>query len=330
MEKYDPSGMYKVYDRWADIANDAYNFNFVMFEEQDTKHVVFAGMGGSGTLGDIFSAILSKTHLNVTVVKGYHLPNTVDSKTLVVTTSVSGNTPETLSVLRQAIKMKCQTISFSSGGKIQDYCFKNNLPHYNIKEIHSPRASLTVFLYSMLKILKNFIPISKNDVNESILELKKLNEKISSRSMSKNNPSLSLAEWLTNNTMIYYPYGLQAVAIRFKNSLQENAKIFASAEDIVEASHNGIVSWERPSNFKPILIRGQDDYIKTKERWDIIKEYFKNRHIDCKEIVSIKGNILSKIITLNYLLDYSTIYKAVLLKTNPTPVSSIDYIKKNL
>lgn len=322
--------MYEIYDKWPDIANDAYSSCLEIVDCENVDHIVFAGMGGSGTIGDIFSAILSKTSLHVTVVKGYVLPNIVKSKALVITTSVSGNTPETLSIIEQAKKLNCKTISFSSGGKMKDYCLENNLIHYTIKELHSPRASLTSFLYSMLKILENLIPISKNDIKESIMELKKINNQISSNSLTDDNTSVDLAKWLTDNTMIYYPLGLQAVAIRFKNSLQENAKVFAASEDVVEASHNGIVSWEKPSNFKPVLLRGQDDYIKTKERWEIFKEYFKDKHIDYKEIISIKGSILSKIITLIYLLDYATIYKAVMLKTDPTPVSSIDYIKKKL
>ena len=84
---------------------------------------------------------------------------------------------------------------------------------------------------------------------------------------------MRLAEWLDDTPVIYYPFGLYAAAVRFKNSLQENAKKHAMIEDVIEACHNGIVAWEKDSNLKPILIRGSDDYIKTKERWNIIKEY---------------------------------------------------------
>ncbi len=99
---------------------------------------------------------------------------------------------------------------------------------------------------------------------------------------------------------------------------------------MVEACHNGIVSWESKSNVNPILLQGADDYIKTKERWKILKEYFEENEIDFYEVFSIKGSILSKIIDLNYLLDYSSIYLAVLSKIDPSPVNSIDYIKNRL
>ena len=81
---------------------------------------------------------------------------------------------------------------------------------------------------------------------------------------------------------------------------------------------------------QPILLQGKDDYIKTKERFDIIKEFFMKKDIDFKEIHSVSGNILTKTISLIYMTDYASIYKAVLSKTDPSPVSSIDYIKSRI
>ena len=98
--------------------------------------------------------------------------------------------------------------------------------------------------------------------------------------------------------MIYYPWGLQSAAVRFKNSLQENSKIHVITEDVIESCHNDIVAWEINSNVQPILIRGRDDYIKTIERWDILKEFFRDKKIEFFEIESIDGNILSKIVNL--------------------------------
>ena len=101
-------------------------------------------------------------------------------------------------------------------------------------------------------------------------------------------------------------------------------------EDVIEACHNGIVSWEGDSDVKPILIRGTEDYLKTKERWEIIKNYFIEKKIDFKEITSVDGGVLSKIINLIYLLDFATIYSAGINGIDPFPVKSIDYIKEHL
>jgi len=90
--------MYEIYDRWPEISKNAYESQSADTTLDYTNHIVFAGMGGSGAIGEIFSSILSKTNIHVSVVKGYHLPMTIDRKTLVITTSVSGNTIETLLV----------------------------------------------------------------------------------------------------------------------------------------------------------------------------------------------------------------------------------------
>lgn len=330
LDKYDTQGMCKIYDKWPDIAKESYESESEPAGFVKIDHIIFAGMGGSGVIGDVFSAIFSKTDIHVSIVKGYHLPNTVNSNTLVITTSISGNTAETLTVLDSAKKLNTKLIAFSSGGKIEKYCKKNGVEYYAIPQLHSPRASLTAYLYTTLNVMKSILPITKVDVVESITKLEQTKKKIAFSNLTETNPSLDLAMWIKGIPLIYYPYGLQAAAIRFKNSVQENAKMHAVVEDVIEACHNGIVSWERPSDVQPILLQGNDDYIKTKERWKILKKYFEANHIDYKEILSVEGNILSKLINLIYLLDYSTIFLAVLNKTDPSPVASIDFIKRKL
>ena len=330
IEKYDSQKMYRIYDKWTEIAQESFESNLVPINYENIEHIVFAGMGGSGAIGDIFSAILSKTKIHVNVVKGYVLPTTVNSNTLVIIVSVSGNTTETLTLLDSAYKMKCRIIGFSSGGKVSEFCSKNKIEHRLVTQYSSPRASFTSYLYTMLKVLHSTLEIKEEDIFESIIKLKKISKKINSTNLTQSNPALNLAEWIKEIPLIYYPFGLESVAIRFKNMLQENVKIHAIAEDIVEASHNGIVAWEKKSLIQPIIIRGEDDHVKTKERWDIIKKYFSQNKIDYREIMSDEGSILSKLISMIYILDYCTIYKAILEETDPTPVKSINFIKDRL
>jgi glucose/mannose-6-phosphate isomerase len=330
LDSIDIKKMYSIYDEWPEISQNAYNSELEPITISEIKDIVFAGMGGSGAIGDIFSAIFSKSSLHVSVIKGYVLPKTVNKNTLVVATSVSGNTVETLSVLEQAKNIGCKIISFSSGGKIEDFSQKNNLDHRKIEQIHSPRSSFTNYLYGILKVLKPVLPIDEVDILDSIKQLKITRNNISSKNLTENNSSLSLAYDIKGIPMIYYPFGLMAAAIRFKNSLQENAKQQSMTEDILEACHNGIVSWEKHSTVQPILIEGKDDFVKTKERWKIIREYFQINEIPFKEISSIDGNILSKLINLIYVLDYATLYYSVLIKTDPSPTKSIDFIKSKL
>ena len=330
LKNYDSDEMYKIYDQWPEIAKNAYESNYEEAIFNNIDHIIFAGMGGSGAIGDLFSAILSKTNIHVSVVKGYVLPKTVDKNTLVVATSVSGNTIETLTVLDEAKKLNCKLIAFSSGGKMENFCKQNQINFRKIKLIHSPRSSFVIFIYAILKILNSTLPIKKNGIEESLCELMNLKNKISSSNLSDTNPAIFLANWITGIPLIYYPYGLESAAIRFKSSLQENSKIHVIIEDIIESCHNGIVSWEKPSIVQPILLQGSDDYVKTKERFEIIAQYFEENNIDYQKILSVSGNILTKLISLIYLLDFASIYKSILSKTDPSPVNSINFIKKKI
>ena len=330
LEKIDTRGIFKIYDKWPKIAQESFESNPEPVSFENIEHIVFAGMGGSGAIGDVFSSVLSKTKIQINVVKGYLLPATVNSDTLVIVVSVSGNTAETLAILDSAHKLNCKIIVFSSGGKMIDFCIKNKIQYIRVTQYHSPRVSFVSYLYTMLKVLYTVFAIKEEDILESINELKKINSKINSSNLTSTNPAINLAEWITGIPIIYYPFGLKSIAIRFKNSLQENSKMHAITEDVVEACHNGIVAWEGENNIKPIILRGSHDYIKTKERFDILKVYFKEKNIDFYEIYSNNESILSKIISLVYLLDYATIYFATLSKIDPSPVNSIDYFKKRI
>jgi glucose/mannose-6-phosphate isomerase len=315
---------------WPDMAKESYKQEFSKPEFKDIDHVVFAGMGGSGTIGDVFSSILSKNDIHTSVVKGYLLPKTVDKNTLVVVTSVSGNTQESLTVLKNSQNSKAKFVAFSSGGIIKEYALKNKINYQEIKMEHSPRASFPKYIFSILRTLESVIHVKKSDALDTISEMEVLRKNIFSDNLNENNIALNLAKWITGIPVIYYPWGLQSAAIRFKNSLQENSKLHVIAEDVIEACHNGIVSWEKDSNMHPILIQGYDDYVKTKERWRILKEFFNLKQIEYKEVSSVKGNIISKIINLIYLLDYTSIYHSVISGIDPSPVTAIDFIKERL
>ena len=162
IDKFDPEKMYQVYDKWAILARNAYGKEFSKIQFEDVDHVVLAGMGGSGAIGDIIAAILSRENFHVSTVKGYLLPKTVDDKTLVIVISISGNTKETLSILDYKSESNAKFVAISSGGIMEKKCKDNSIPYYNIPMNHSPRASFGIFLYSILNILGDALPIQKS------------------------------------------------------------------------------------------------------------------------------------------------------------------------
>ena len=88
LEKIDSKKMYQTYDKWPEIAKDGFDNDFEKFDAKGIDHIVFSGMGGSGSIGDVISAILSKEDIHVSNLKGYHLPKTVDSNSLVISLSL--------------------------------------------------------------------------------------------------------------------------------------------------------------------------------------------------------------------------------------------------
>lgn len=334
LDAIDKKKMHAVYDRWPKIAKEAYKLNprSPPITYDDTiNHIVFAGMGGSGAVGDVFAAILSKTPMHVTVTKGYELPRTVDKNTMVVATSVSGNTQETQAVLEAASKTSAKTVAFSSGGRIAEFCGSKNIRHTQIGQIHSPRASFASMMFTMLRAFEDVLPLHREDVTEAIKRLEKLQREISSSKLDDTgNGAQSLAFLIERIPLIYYPFGLQAAATRFKNSLQENAKKHAMTEDVVEACHNGIVAWERRSFVAPVMIEGSDDHPKTKERWKILYDYFDEQGIRYEIIYAEPGGILAKLVGLIYYGDYTSIYRAIYDGVDPSPIKSIRYVKSRL
>ena len=119
IQRIDKDRMYEYYDKWPDFARQSYEKEFSDPKFSDPEfsnidHIIFGGMGGSGTIGDIISSIISKKDIHVSVIKGYLLPKTVDENTVIVLTSISGNTDETISLLNDALKTKAKIIVFSS------------------------------------------------------------------------------------------------------------------------------------------------------------------------------------------------------------------------
>ena len=119
LRNIDSESMYEVYDKWPDMAKNCYKNPLPKTDLKNMNHIVFAGMGGSGAIGDVFASILSKMDIHVTVVKGYQLPKTVNENTLVVCTSISGNTDETLTILQNSNKSNAKFIGLSSCGLME-------------------------------------------------------------------------------------------------------------------------------------------------------------------------------------------------------------------
>lgn len=325
--KLDPQRIIDTYDKWPEIGRQSYENSADTLDIEFFSNITFAGMGGSNSINTVIRSILSENKIPSFNLNGFDFPKYLNSDSLFIATSVSGNTLETLTALDSARKADCQIIAFSEGGKIEEYCKKHGLEHRKVSKFHSPRASFSSFLYSMLRILQPILSVHEKEILDSLNQLFVTKQKIYSKNITDTNPSIDLAWWFPKTPVVYYSKLLEASAVRFRNSFNENAKSHAIANEMTEACHNEIVCWELPTASKPMLVRTKNDNKRTAERWDILRGFFEEKEIEYKEIFSNNGNVLSQLVELIYLFDYSTIYYAIKCGVNPSPIVSTEIFK---
>lgn len=334
VEQVDREGLYKDYEAWPDQAQSALKSK-VDFKEVDVSKIVYCGMGGSGCAGDILQD-LSYSKNNIPpfyVVKGYHLPSFADKSTLILVVSYSGQTEETLSALKEAQNRHCIIVGFSSGGELEKICAENSIPHVKLGEALTPRSALPHILYSTLIALERlgYRLVTQREISNTIAIMRKMKESIGVESSLKDNEAKQIAQHLLNTTpIIYGPQEFKGVLVRFKNSLNENAKIHALVEILPEACHNDIEAWHQNlPNHKALFVLGEYD-IRLKKRFDTLMELAERSGSEYRGIYIKESTLFQSMIKLLYLLEYTTLYLAVLRGVPPAPTPNIALLKKRL
>lgn len=346
IQVYDKSSICDAYDKWSEYCKIAYersiNVDEKFFENVNT--IVFSGMGGSGTTGDIIADWMRlKSKIPIVVTKGYHIPSFVNQNTLFIAMSVSGSTEETLTAMLEAISVNAKVVGISTGGEMEKICKKKNISFAKIEQRILPRITLPEVLYSVLKLLtySPFLHDMKNQIDDSIQTMISVGKKICKECVFEENPAKQLAKWMFGSIPAIYCSPLQrGVGVRFKNSVNENAKINAIAGEILDSCHNELVSWGHKNKsdentiLKPMLLRSKFDQEEVKTRFDVFKEMLEKNGYEVNETPLYGSTPLSNIVSSLYLLDYSTIYLGILKKLDPTPITAVfefkDEMKKRL
>ena len=338
----DRSKICSAYDNWPAYCRDAFSRNIDLDERlfSNVSSIVFAGMGGSGTTGDIIADWMRlKCKVPIHVAKNYHIPAFVDDKTLFITMSVSGGTEETLTTLVEAASVGAKAIAVSQGGEMEQICKKKKLFHVKIEQRILPRVTLPEVLYSILNLLtrSSFLDGLRDQIQDSIQTMEQIGKKICQECEYEENPAKQLASWMLGHMPAAYCSPLQrGVGIRFKNSVNENAKVNAIVAEILDACHNELVSWgykdkgKENSILKPILLRNRADPDEISTRFDVFKEMLQRNGHEVYETPLHGSTALSNIVSSQYLLDYATIYLAILRKVDPTPIDAVFEFKDHM
>lgn len=300
--------------------------------------VVVLGVGGSAIGGDLIRTLLqAEMKIPVVVHRDYDLPAFVDAKTLLIASSYSGNTEETLSSFNSALKTDAKKIAVTTGGKLGEIARVNNVPIFKIQYQAQPRAALGFSFIPTLGILQKlgFIKDKSADVTEIVQVLEKLSAKLDEKSPVKSNPAKQLAQKLYGKLIVVYGAGITAeVAHRWKAQLNENSKAWTFYEVFPELNHNAVVGYGLPediaSKTRVILLRSLAFNARIKLRYDVTCEILK-QSVVAYEFVDGEGKSpLAQMVSLISFGDYVSYYLAILYKVDPTPVKLIAYLKERL
>lgn len=306
---------------------------------ENIRNIVLCGMGGSAIGGDLARSLLQDSlPCPMYICRNYRLPAFVDSQSLVIASSYSGTTEETLAAVDEALKRNCRMLALSTGGRLGQLCRERSIPIAVLPTGLQPRAALGYSFVPLMLFLHalNLSPYAPEHFSALARFLEKRMLNLIVESPSDDNPAKQMAMQLYGRIPIIYsgPEFTDAVATRIKGQICENAKMLAFANQFPEFNHNELVGWKIINPFRDylrvIMIRDSEDNPRITARMDIVRELIEKEKIGIIDIQSDGANRLERMMSLVQFGDFTSFYLAVLNKVDPTPVAVIDLLKEKL
>ncbi|MBI4297917.1 MAG: bifunctional phosphoglucose/phosphomannose isomerase [Chloroflexi bacterium] len=298
------------------------------------KRILFLGMGGSAIIGDFLQALALAP---VQVCRELSLPPGIDADTLVIASSFSGNTEETLSAFAQALETPARKLALAGGGELAEICRAKGVPLFLIDHPGPPRATLAYSTLALAGIAARLglLQIHRMDVVETANLLDGMVAELDTASPTAQNPSKGLALRLYGRVPVIYGGDILApVARRWKTEFNENAKAWAFYEVLPEAGHNAVVGYEFPRsqllNATLLLLQSAEYSPRLRARFRVAQEILAQRGVSHEVVVARGQGALSQMLSLVLLGDYTSYYLACLYQVDPWPVDIIDFWKKRL
>ncbi len=293
------------------------------------KNVVLAGLGGSGIGGEIVLNYLERSiTVPLVLCKDYFLPGFVNEDTLVITSSYSGNTEETLSVLNEAKEKGAVVACVTSGGKMGAFAGANNLDCIALPEGIPPRACFGASLPQILFILKHYNIIGE----EFIGELKAAVALLRTEEADIKNDARLLAEKLQGKLpIIYSDQRIAGIATRWRQQFNENSKVLGWERPFPEMNHNELVGWkDNAESLAVIFLHTGAELDRVKLRFDINRSVICNFTNAIFEVVAKGDSFLERAVYLILFGDWCSWFLAELRGVDAVEVNVIDYLKGEL
>lgn len=298
------------------------------------KKIFICGMGGSAISGDIVKLIASKSATAVEVVRDYALPAHATEEDLLIASSYSGNTEETVSAFLDGLSKKLQTFVISSGGKLIELARENKVPYVKIPEGYPPRTALGYLLTPLVKLFYN-LGLIDEETAKSYAQIPQLLRTLQPEMESEESLAIKLAaKYYMRIPVIYSSTRLYPVALRWKAQINENSKAFCHTMEFPEMNHNEINGIKNPMNRCENLwitfLVDPDDNPRIKLRFEITKELIESS-VQGYSFVEPKGDDpVKRIFYLLYLGDYVSYFLAKYYNEDPIDIPRISELKRRL
>lgn len=293
------------------------------------QNILICGLGGSGIGGSIVSQLVTP---NATVPidssKGYFIPAYVNENTLVIISSYSGNTEETLQCLEHSIKKNAKIVCITSGGAVEKIAKEKGLDHIIVPGGMPPRSCLGYSLVQLFFILGFFQIIPDNYKKELDASIKLLDAEESNIIAE----ATSLSQKIIGKLPIIYATTYnEGVAIRLRQQLNENAKILCWHHVIPEMNHNELVGWtEKNDNLAVLFLLDKDEYTRNLARVEINKEVIKKYTSNIIDIYSKGNSPIEKAIYFIHLGDWLSVILGESRGADLMEIKVIEHLKSAL
>ncbi|MBI1191714.1 MAG: bifunctional phosphoglucose/phosphomannose isomerase [Bacteroidetes bacterium] len=290
------------------------------------RQILVAGMGGSGIGADLVAA-LARPSVPMATVKEYTLPTWAGPETLLLASSYSGNTEETLSVLEQATAQKCRIVGISSGGTVAQLTAEQGFDHISVPGGRPPRSTLGFSVVQQMHVLSHYGMCPP--YREALLAIA---DQLEEQQTALRTQAKTLAARLVNHTPVLYAASpWQAVLLRWVQQIQENGKMLCWMNVLPELNHNELVGWkDQRDDLAVLFFSSALDHPRTARRSQITRGVVESY---CRQVLEIAGQSTDawlQTFLWIHLGDWLSVELAALRRVDPVEIAVIDRLKEEL
>ena len=306
---------------------------------QGIQGVLIAGMGGSAIGADLLAAYTAP-HCRVPIVvqRNYYLPAWAHGpETLVIASSHSGNTEETLAAFERAVKVGCRTLALCTGGKLAAAAASAGIPLWTFEHHGQPRAAVGFSFGLLLAALTHLelLPDPSDELAGAVEAMRSQQVSLRAelpavRNLAKREAGQLMGRWVT----VFGADILEPVARRWKGQLNELAKTWGQFEALPEADHNSLAGLRQPERALPnamaLFLRARSYHPRNLLRVELTKQAYMLEGLNTDFMDAQGETPLAQQWTMLHLGDYVAYYLAMLYEIDPTPIPALEGFKKQL